>query len=86
LVLAIAGLHTSEGPDVKVWLTDRHVTSGGRHSFDNGWYVNLGHLKGNLGDQLYSIPAKTDLSKIVSVDIWCDRFDVSFGAAELGSA
>lgn len=85
VVLTIADLRTSEGPDVKVWLTDRHVTAGGWHSFDNGLHVSLGHLKGNLGDQLYAIPAGTDLSKIVSVDIWCDRFNVSFGAAELVS-
>ena len=82
-VLAIANLDTSEGPVVKVWLTDRKVTKNGWHVFDDGKYVNLGDLKGNLGNQVYRIPDSTDLSQLQSVVIWCDRFDVSFGAAEL---
>jgi hypothetical protein len=82
-VLAIADLHTSEGPVVKVWLTDRVVTKDGWHVFDDGAHVNLGGLKGNLGNQLYPIPDSADLSTLRSVTIWCDRFDVSFGAAEL---
>jgi hypothetical protein len=82
-VLALANLRTSEGPVVKVWLTDRKVTKKGWHSFDDGRYVDLGDLKGNLGNQLYRIPDDADLSGLRSVTIWCDRFDVSFGAAEL---
>jgi|tagenome__1003787_1003787.scaffolds.fasta_scaffold20594391_2 Electron transfer DM13 len=82
-VLALADLHTSEGPVVKVWLTDRPVTKKGWHSFDDGRYVDLGGLKGNLGNQLYRIPDGADLTGLRSVTIWCDRFDVSFGAAEL---
>ena len=82
-VLAIADLHTSDGPVVKVWLTDQRVTSDGWHVFDDGRYVDLGGLKGNLGNQLYPIPDDADLGVLRSVTIWCDRFDVSFGAAEL---
>jgi Electron transfer DM13 len=82
-VLAIADLHTSEGPVVKVWLTDQKVTRDGWHVFDDGKYVSLGALKGNLGNQLYPIPDSADLSALHSVTIWCDRFDVSFGAAQL---
>jgi hypothetical protein len=82
-VLAIANLKTSDGPVVKVWLTDRRVTRHGWHVFDDGKYVSLGSLKGNLGNQLYPIPDDADLSVLRSVTIWCDRFDVSFGAAEL---
>jgi hypothetical protein len=55
----------------------------GWHVFDDGAYVSLGTLKGNLGNQVYPIPARADLSKLTSISIWCDRFDVSFGAAEL---
>jgi hypothetical protein len=82
-VLAIADLRTSEGPLVKVWLTDRRVTEDDWHVFDDGRYVDLGGLKGNLGNQLYRIPDSADLSVLQSVAIWCDRFDVSFGAAQL---
>ncbi|MEP7178819.1 MAG: DM13 domain-containing protein [Pseudonocardiales bacterium] len=84
-VLAIAHLDTSNGPDLHVWLTDAPVRpgSGGYHVFDDGEHVSLGVLKGNKGDQVYSIPTDLDLSRLTSVAIWCDRFDVSFGAAEL---
>jgi Electron transfer DM13 len=82
-VLAIANLDTSQGPLVKVWLTEQKVSKDGWHVFDDGKYVDLGSLKGNLGNQLYPIPHDADLSQLQSVTIWCDRFDVSFGAAEL---
>ena len=82
-VLALADLRTSDGPVVKVWLTDQDVTKDGWHVFDDGRYVDLGGLKGNLGNQLYPIPDDADLAVLHSVTIWCDRFDVSFGAAEL---
>ncbi|MEO6501146.1 MAG: DM13 domain-containing protein [Jatrophihabitantaceae bacterium] len=82
-VLAIAGLSTSDGPVLNVWLTDQAVTSDGWRVFDDGRYVDLGRLKGTLGNQLYRIPEGADLAGIRSVVIWCDRFDVSFGAAML---
>jgi hypothetical protein len=86
-VLAIAGLDTSNGPDVHVWLSASDVVEG----FD-GWYVaggapylDLGLIKGNLGDQVYEIPADADLSQYRSVALWCVQFSVSFGAAQLAT-
>ncbi|MEV1052190.1 DM13 domain-containing protein [Streptomyces sp. NPDC049887] len=86
--LRIEGLDTSSGPDLRVWLTDAPVKEGkdGWHVFDDGQYVSLGKLKGNKGDQNYPLPADADLNRLTSVTIWCDRFDVSFGAAELAKA
>ena len=86
-VLRIEELETSDGPDLKVWLTDAKVVEGraGWHVFDDGAYRNLGSLKGNHGNQNYSIPADVKLEDFRSVAIWCDRFNVSFGAAELKS-
>src|SRR6266511_2967793 len=83
--LELAGLATSDGPDLRVWLTDRPVTPGlsGAGGFDKGRYLELGHLKGNRGDQVYPIPAGADLTGYRSLSIWCIRFSVSFGAAEL---
>ncbi|PFG19416.1 DM13 domain-containing protein [Serinibacter salmoneus] len=88
VVLAIAALETSDGPDLHVWLTDQPVIEGtaGWHVFDDGEYVELGALKGNVGDQVYEIPEGVDVSKFQSVSIWCARFAVSFGAAELLAA
>jgi hypothetical protein len=59
------------------------VPGGGWHVFDDGAYVDLGRLKGNRGDQNYPVPADVDLGRYRSVTIWCDRFNVSFGAAAL---
>jgi hypothetical protein len=86
-VLRIEGLDTSDGPDLKVWLTDQPVIDGdaGWGVFDDGLYVSLGELKGNRGNQNYPIPADADLSDFSSVSIWCERFAVSFGAAELNA-
>ncbi|MFJ7779264.1 DM13 domain-containing protein [Streptomyces yangpuensis] len=87
-VLRLEGLDTSNGPDLRVWLTDAPVKEGvaGWRVFDDGKYVSLGKLKGNKGDQNYEIPADVNLADYSSVAIWCDRFDVSFGAAELAKA
>ncbi|WP_175408436.1 DM13 domain-containing protein [Streptomyces sp. TRM64462] len=87
-VLRLEGLDTSNGPDLRVWVTDAPVIEGkaGWHVFDDGAYVSLGKLKGNKGDQNYALPAGFDLDTYSSVSIWCDRFDVSFGAATLKAA
>ncbi|MER7490509.1 DM13 domain-containing protein [Streptomyces sp. NPDC126497] len=84
-VVRLEGLDTSNGPDLRVWLTDAPVKEGraGWHVFDDGRYVSLGRLKGNKGSQNYAVPEDVDPSHYTSVSIWCDRFDVSFGAAEL---
>ena len=83
--LAIESLETTNGPDVHVWLSAGPVVEG----FD-GWftaggyeYVDLGPIKGNLGDQLYDIPVGVDLDMFRTVDLWCVQFAVSFGAAAL---
>jgi hypothetical protein len=84
-VVRLEKLDTSNGPDLHVWLTDAPVKEGraGWHVFDDGEYVSLGKLKGNKGSQNYVLPADVDPADFTSVSIWCDRFDVSFGAAEL---
>jgi hypothetical protein len=84
-ILRLQDLRTSNGPDVKVWLSDAAVLPGsdGWRIFDDGAYADLGRLKGNVGNQNYAVPADVDLTVLTSVSLWCDRFDVSFGAAEL---
>ncbi|MFF7550033.1 DM13 domain-containing protein [Streptomyces canus] len=84
-VVRLENLDTSNGPDLLVLLTDAPVKEGkaGWHVFDDGKYVSLGKLKGNKGSQNYALPGGVDPSSYNSVSIWCDRFDVSFGAAEL---
>ncbi|MGW5614003.1 DM13 domain-containing protein [Streptomyces sp. NPDC003877] len=87
-VVRLTRLDTSNGPDLRVWLADAPVREGraGWHVFDDGEYVSLGRLKGNKGSQNYAVPEGVDVSRFRSVSIWCDRFDVSFGAAPLARA
>jgi hypothetical protein len=84
-VLRIEDLDTSNGPDLKVWLTDAPVRAGrdGWFVFDDGRYVDLGRLKGNRGSQNYELPDTVDLRELSGLSIWCDRFNVSFGAVQL---
>ncbi|MFI7000992.1 DM13 domain-containing protein [Nocardia sp. NPDC050175] len=84
-VLRLEDLDTSDGPDLHVWLTNAEVIAGkaGWFVFDDAQHTDLGSLKGNKGRQNYPIPADTDLTALTSVTIWCQRFHVSFGAAQL---
>ncbi|GIH23369.1 hypothetical protein Aph01nite_16790 [Acrocarpospora phusangensis] len=82
-VLRIENLETSDGPDLRVWLSDQPVREGDWRVFDDGRWLELGELKGNKGNANYMIPASADLDALTSVTIWCRRFAVSFGAASL---
>ncbi|MBC6464423.1 DM13 domain-containing protein [Actinomadura alba] len=81
-VLRLEDFTTSNGPDVKVWLSTRAYSAG---DFSSG-HLNLGTLKGNQGSSNYEIPADADLERYESVVIWCKRFSVAFAAAPLTSA
>lgn len=80
--LRLEQFETSNGPDLRVYLS-RAPASGPGDAFDDH-YVELGHLKGNIGSQNYAIPAGLDLSRYRSAVIWCQRFHAPFGAAPLG--
>jgi hypothetical protein len=72
--LRLEDFRSTNGPDLYVYLsTDR----------GNSDFVNLGRLKGNVGDQNYKIPEGTDLSNYDTALIWCQAFSVLFGSAEL---
>ena len=81
LILRLERLATSNGPDLRVYLS--HVPAGsGLHAYRTG-FIDLGALKGNRGSQNYAIPAGTDLAAFKSAVIWCRRFAVGFGVAPL---
>lgn len=80
----LAGLASSDGPDLHVWLSDR--PSGGEWgSYDDGRHLALGELKATHGNQNYEIPGDADLRGMRSVVIWCDRFNVAFGTAPVAA-
>lgn len=63
---------SDNGPDLKVYLRA-----------ENGDFVSLGNLSGNIGDQNYEIPVDVDLEVFNNVEIWCERFSAGFGVATL---
>lgn len=81
LVVRISDFATSNGPDVRVWLSKAPASSG--DSAKQFAWTDLGGLKGNRGNQNYPVPAAAAGQQWQSVYIWCDRFSVAFGAADL---
>jgi hypothetical protein len=83
-LLRLSNFETSNGPDVHVYLVAAQIAKDNATVKQAG-FIDLGALKGNMGDQNYAVPADTDLSKYRSVSIWCARFGVNFGTATLDS-
>jgi hypothetical protein len=81
-ILRLTGFETSDGPDVRVYLVAAADVNEAAEVKAAG-FVDLGALKGNIGDQNYAIPDAVDFSRFRSVSIWCRRFSVNFGAAPL---
>jgi hypothetical protein len=71
------------GPDLKVYLSNASATDD-PSSFDED-FVDLGDLKGNIGNQNYRIPDDVDLAKYRSAVVWCRRFSVGFAVADVGA-
>lgn len=84
-VLRLERFSTSNGPDVRVYLVAADSVPDSR-TVKGADVIDLGALKGNLGDQSYAVPLGTDLSRYRAVSIWCRRFSVNFGSAALHSA
>lgn len=74
-VLRLEDFEVTNGPDLHVVL----VPDDG--SMDSA--VNLGSLKGNVGDQNYEIPNDLDVGSIGNVLIYCVAFSVNFATATL---
>jgi hypothetical protein len=81
-VLRLADFETSNGPDVRVYLVAANDARDSE-TVKTAGFVELGKLKGNVGDQNYDIPPSVDLDKYRAVTIWCARFGVNFGTAPL---
>ena len=46
-------------------------------------YLDLGKLKGNIGNQNYPVPDGIDISEYNAVMIYCEPFHVIFSTAPL---
>jgi len=81
-VLRFTKFKTSNGPDVHVYMvaTDDAKDSA---TVQRAEVIDLGTIKGNIGDQNYTLGPDVDLSKYRAVSVWCKRFSVNFGTAAL---
>ncbi len=79
-VLRFENFRTTNGPQLHVYLASNDAPE---HAGELGRYLDLGALKGNVGDQNYVIPAEVDLSQFNSVVIYCVPFERVFGYATL---
>jgi len=82
-VLRFENLDTSNGPDLRVYLSTVPASDDWHAYGRTGTYLELGRLRGNRGNQNYAIPSDADLSRYRSAVIWCVRFRVGFGVAPL---
>ncbi len=83
-VLRLTEFTTSNGPDVRLYLVAASDVQK-EDAAKRAGIVDLGALKGNIGDQNYDVPEGLDLSKYRAVSVWCRRFSVNFGAAPLAN-
>lgn len=74
---------TDNGPDLNVYLSAAPLGADSGEYDDD--FIDLGDLKGNIGEQNYELPAGIDLEKYNTVVIWCVRFGVAFGASSLNA-
>jgi hypothetical protein len=81
-VLRLEQFMTTNGPDLRVYLV-RGTDGTDDETINGGGFIDLGVLKGNIGDQNYVIPPDVDLNEFRSVSIWCRRFAVNFGGTIL---
>src|SRR5687767_2570749 len=80
--LRLTDFATSNGPDVHVYLVAADDAKN-NEAVTKAGFIDVGSLKGNIGDQNYDLPANADLTKYRAVTIWCKRFSVNFGTAPL---
>jgi hypothetical protein len=79
-ILRLTSFRTSNGPDVHVYMVAA-ADAKDVAAVQQAGFIDLGVLKGNIGDQNYILGSDVDLGKYRAVSIWCKRFSVNFGAA-----
>ena len=81
-ILRFTNFKTYNGPDVHIYMVaaeDAKDSASVRHAA----FIDLGLIKGNIGNQNYTLGSDVDLAKYRTVSVWCKRFSKNFGAAPL---
>ena len=81
-VLRFEDFRVTNGPDLRVILAS-HPDPMSRGNVHSGEYVELGKLKGNIGNQNYPLPEGLSPDDYNSVIIYCKPFQVLFSVAAL---
>ena len=80
-ILRFEDFMVTNGPALSVLISKAEgITS----SENLGEYLDLGKLKGNVGNQNYQVPSGTDVGEYKTVVIYCVPFRVVFATAPLG--
>ncbi|MBL8162960.1 MAG: DM13 domain-containing protein [Anaerolineae bacterium] len=82
-ILRLEDFRVTNGPTLRVILTTRPEP---RTPEEVGTdYVDLGPLKGNVGNQNYSVPSEVDFTRYQGVVIYSPEFRVVFSSADVGT-
>ncbi|MBI2965569.1 MAG: DM13 domain-containing protein [Chloroflexi bacterium] len=84
-VLRLEDFRVTNGPDLHVVLSP-HPDPSNRDDVTVEGYVDLGSLKGNIGNQNYVLPDADDPATFGSVVIYCKPFRVVFSVAPLSDS
>jgi hypothetical protein len=79
--LTLSNFETDPGPDLRVYVATGNPAEG-----DLGEFRDLGALKGNVGNQQYSLSPGVNLRRYSTVVVWCRAFSVAFTSAPLRRA
>jgi hypothetical protein len=84
-IVRLENLRTTLGPRLRVWLGDSPVDDARFpwRKFAHSAHIDLGPLRASRGDANYAVPNGADTNALSSLILWCERFSVSFGAAQL---
>jgi hypothetical protein len=83
-VLRFTDFKTTNGPNVHVYMVAANDAKDNA-SVRRAGFIDLGPIKGNVGDQNYTFGPEVDLSKYRAVSVWCKRFSLNFGTAPLAA-
>ena len=82
-LLRFEDFRVTNGPQLHVLLAN-HAEPVNRNDLESG-YIDLGGLKGNVGNQNYEIGANITIDTVKSIVIYCKPFHVVFSTATLSS-
>ena len=79
-ILRFTNFGTSNGSDVHVYLVAADAAKDSQ-TVKRAAFIDLGTIKGNIGDQNYASGADLDLLEYRTVSTWCKSFAINVGAA-----